>query len=106
MEDKKESVLQIIFCILFNLFLILYAIYHIINGNYGLLSYKNINNFLEKQKLILNKSKIDLKRKQNKIYRLRSNNLDLDLFEEEIKKNVGIIDNKEIIFFTDDIIKK
>lgn len=106
MEDKKESVLLIIFSILLNLFLILYAVYHIINGKYGLLGYKNINNFLEKQKFVLNKSKTDLKRKQNKIDRLRGNNLDLDLFEEEIKKNVGIIDNKEIIFFTDDIIKK
>lgn len=106
MEDKKESVLLIILSILFNLFLSLYAIYHIINGKYGLFGYKNINNFLEKQKFVLNKSKIDLKRKQNKIDRLRGNNLDLDLFEEEIKKNVGIVDDKEIIFFTDDIIKK
>lgn len=106
MEDKKESVLLIVLSILFNLFLSLYAIYHIINGKYGLFGYKNINNFLEKQKFVLNKSKIDLKRKQNKIDRLRSNNLDLDLFEEEIKKNVGIVDDKEIIFFTDDIIKK
>lgn len=106
MYEEKENICYItILKIFFYIFLIIYFVYHILNGKYGILSYKNANETLLKQNNILNKKKYEIEKKQNKINRLKSDSIDLDLLEEELKKNIGIIDKNEIVLFNDDFKK-
>lgn len=102
-EEKKITYFNIFCKISFYFLLNIYFIYHILNGEYGVFSYKYINKDLIREESILDKKKLEIEKKQNKINRLKSNNIDLDLLDEELKKNVGIIDKNEIILFTDDL---
>jgi cell division protein FtsB len=82
-----------------------YFAYHTFGGKYGILSHKNVNETLLKQKNRLNTIKYEVEKQKNKIDRLKNSNLDLDLLEEELKKSVGIADKNEIILLTDDLKK-
>jgi cell division protein FtsB len=104
-NERKESFLFLLIKIIFYMFLTTYFIYHTIGGKYGVFSYKNVNEVLIRQKNILNKTKYEVKRKQNKIDRLKNDNLDLDLLEEELKSSIGIADKNEIVLLTDDLKK-
>ena len=82
----------------FCLFLLLiYFIYHIFNGKYGIYSYINL-----KQQLYEKNEKLDEINNKNvitksKINNLKNNNLDIDLLEEELKDKLNFSFDKEII---------
>ena len=80
--------------------IILYLCYHIFSGNYGMMSYTKIQNELANKKIEYQNSLNDISKIQNKIDRLKLDNLDLDLFEEEFKKNTGFVSENEIVIFT------
>jgi cell division protein FtsB len=103
--ERRESLLFLLVRIVFYVLLTIYFIYHTIGGKYGVFSYKNVNEVLVKQRNILNKTNYEVKKKQNRIDRLKNDNLDLDLLEEELKSNIGIADKNEIVLLTDDLKK-
>jgi cell division protein FtsB len=70
------------------------------------MSYKNIQSELERKKIEYQDSLNDTAKIQNKIDRLKFDNLDLDLFEEEFKKNTGFVSENEIVIFITDEDKK
>jgi len=84
-------------------FLIIYIIYHIIIGQYGVASYFKTSNILKDRKIALNKLNNTLDQQQNKIKRLKTNSIDLDLLDEEIRKNLGYAKKNEIILYSEDL---
>ena len=86
----------------FCLFLLLvYFIYHIFNGKYGIYSYINLKQQLQEKKTKLyeinNKNKVV----KSKINNLKNDNLDVDLLEEELKSKLNFSFDKEIIIKLD-----
>ena len=86
----------------FCLFLLLiYFIYHIFNGKYGIYSYINLKQQLQEKKTKLyeinNKNEVV----KSKINNLKNDNLDVDLFEEELKNKLNFSFDKEIIIKLD-----
>ena len=86
----------------FCLFLLLvYFIYHIFNGKYGIYSYINLKQQLQEKKTKLyeinNKNKVV----KSKINNLKNDNLDVDLLEEELKNKLNFSFDKEIIIKLD-----
>lgn len=86
----------------FCLFLLLiYFIYHIFNGKYGVYSYINLKQQLQEKKTKLyeinNKNEVV----KSKINNLKNDNLDVDLFEEELKSKLNFSFDKEIIIKLD-----
>ena len=86
----------------FCLFLLLiYFIYHIFNGKYGVYSYINLKQQLQEKKTKLyeinNKNEVA----KSKINNLKNDNLDVDLFEEELKSKLNFSFDKEIIIKLD-----
>ena len=70
--------------------------YFLINGQRGVISYfklKKINTFHSKELKNLEYKNIAL---EDKIRRLQPNTLDLDYLEERLRKNIGLLKNKEI----------
>lgn len=103
LEEKKENILLIILKTGFYLFLVIYLVYHIFNGNYGILSYKDAGEVLIERKNLLNNKEQHISRQKNKIDRLSSDNIDLDLLDEKLRENVGMAKENEIVLFTDDL---
>lgn len=101
--DEEESIISLIFCIIFKLSFIGYFIYHIVFHQYGIFNYKNLYEIYGNKKFEFNKLEQEFSRKQNKVKRLQIDNLDLDLFDEEIRKNLGVVGKNEIVIFTDEI---
>lgn len=89
--------------IFFYVFIVFYLLYHIFGGRYGIKSYGDINNNLIEKRNLLNKKQQLVSKEKNKIKRLDIDNIDMDLLDEKLKENVGIIDNNEVMIFTKDI---
>ena len=84
------------FSFIFVFFLFLYLMYFLINGQRGIISYfklKKINTIHSKELNNLEYQNIAL---EDKIRRLQPNTLDLDYLEERLRKNIGLLKNKEI----------
>lgn len=79
--------------------IVFYLCYHIFSGNYGIMSYAKIQNELIHKKIEYQNALNEIEKIQNKISRLKLANLDLDLFEEEFKKNTGYVSENEIVIF-------
>lgn len=103
MYKENNKCFGLILKIIFYFLLSGYFLYHIVSGEYGIYSYKYVNKILVKENNALNKKKNEVERRKNKIERLKNDNVDLDLLDEELKKNVGIVDKNEIILFSEDI---
>ncbi len=103
MDTEEKGIISLIFCIIFKVSLISYFIYHIVFNDYGIFNYRKFYEVYGNKKLELKKTEQEFNRKQNKVKRLQVNNLDLDLFDEEIRKNLGIVGENEIVLFTNDI---
>ena len=73
----KKNILKIVFFLV----LIMYLFYHTLNGRYGIL--------------------LDVEK--NKIIGLNIDSIDMDLFDEKLKENVGIVEDNEVVIFVKDI---
>lgn len=105
MESKNDGIIKLLIKSLFMIGMLVYCGHHILYGKYNLDSLRGYNKLLESKKNIVNEKTYDNLKKRNKISRLHSNNLDLDLLEEEIKKNIGVVENNEIVILNDDVKK-
>ena len=101
--DEEESIISLIFHIIFKLAFVGYFIYHIAFHQYGIFNYKNLQETYANKKFEFKKLEREFSRKQNKVDRLQVDNLDLDLFDEEVRKNLGVVGKNEIVIFADEI---
>jgi len=78
-------------------FIFIYLLYFIINAERGVISYYKLKN----EQLELKNSFNNLEKKNafliNRISRLKTNSLDLDYLEEQLRKNTGYLTKDEIM---------
>ena len=77
--------------------LLIYFAYHIFNGKYGIYSYVDLKKQLQIKQEELTEIQTKNKIMELKIKNLKQNNLDIDLFEEELKKKLNFSFENEII---------
>lgn len=75
----------------------LYFVYHSFTGGRGLISWLKTTKEYEKLSRELSELKSQNAMLQNKISRLKVNNLDIDLLEEEAMSLLGVADQDDII---------
>jgi len=92
----KNKIL-LFFSFLISFFIFIYLVYFLINGQRGLLQYF----YLTKQNQEYNNSLENLTSENeyfiDRIKRLQPNTVDLDFLDEQVKKNLGLIDKNEIV---------
>ncbi|MFC1659672.1 septum formation initiator family protein [Pseudomonadota bacterium] len=98
----KKNKNLIFFCII-SLCIILYFTYHTFSGKYGLISYLYQAQYLEDKKIILNKVETEFENKQNKVSKLKTNSIDMDLLDEKSREILGTSKTNEIIIYDEDI---
>ena len=84
------------FLLLTLLFIFIYSIYFLVNGERGIIAFYKITNKNSDYQIILS----DLEKKNmilfDKITRLQTNTLDLDFLEEKIREKTGYLQDNEI----------
>lgn len=81
----------------FYLLILYYLSFHILNGRYGIYSYITLNNQLKSKNSSLALLNNEHKMKKSKINSLKKNNLDMDLFEQELKEKLNFSHKNELI---------
>jgi cell division protein FtsB len=84
------------FLLLTLLFIFIYSIYFLVNGERGIIAFYEITNKNSDYQIILS----DFEKKNmilsDKITRLQTNTLDLDFLEEKIREKTGYLKDNEI----------
>ena len=97
---KNRIILYFTFLITF--FIFLYLVYFIVYGQRGLLQYF----YLSKQNHEYNETLAQLTSENqymsNRIKKLQPNTVDLDFLDEQVRKNLGLIDKNEIVIILDE----
>ena len=82
---------------LLTLFMFMYLLYFLINGERGVISYyKFKNENLEYKKILLN-LKLENAFISDRVKRLETNSIDLDFLDEKLREKTGFIDSNEIL---------
>ncbi len=96
---KNRIILYFSFLITF--FIFLYLVYFLVYGQRGLLQYF----YLSKQNQEYNYTLAQLTSKNqyisNRIKKLQPNTVDLDFLDEQVRKNLGLVDKNEIVIILD-----
>ena len=79
------------------IFLSLYFFGNAFMGNDGYKEYISIKSQIKEKKYIQNSLLNKKKSKEEKIIKMRPQSLDIDLLDEEVKKNLGYVSDKEIM---------
>ncbi len=95
----QKSFIIIFTCLIASLYFISYSIF----GQRGIIDYFQIKNKLEEKSLESDKLFIKIKNKENLVKRMKNESLDLDLLDEEIRRNGGQANKNEIILFNTDL---
>lgn len=104
MEKDLDRNQNIFWIVLFSA-LILYFLYHIMMGRYGLVSYIQSQKNLVKKKKAIEQIEKDMSFIQNKIDRMSDNSVDPDILDEEAKNKLGYAKENEIVIYTKDLEK-
>ena len=92
---KNKIILFVSFLITF--FIFIYLVYFLINGQRGLIQYLHLTKIADDN----NQTLANLKRENNfyidRTMRLQTNSVDLDFLDEQVRKNLGLIDKNEIV---------
>ena len=92
---KNKIILFVSFLITF--FIFIYLVYFLINGQRGLIQYLHLTKIADDY----NQTLANLKRENNfyidRTMRLQTNSVDLDFLDEQVRKNLGLIDKNEIV---------
>lgn len=81
---------------------LVYFIYHIINGNHGWLSWKHLEKELETSESTLEHLKEEQQDLQNKVSLMRPESLDEDMLDERVRTMLGTAKASEIIIIDDE----
>jgi len=95
----QKSFIIIFICFIASVYFITYSIF----GKRGIIDYFQIKNKLEEKSLESDKLFTKIKNKENLVKRMKNESLDLDLLDEEIRRNGGQANKNEIIIFDTNI---
>lgn len=79
--------------------LILYFLFYTIFGNRGIVDYFALKAELNSQNSIKNQLSTKIEDKQNLVNRMENQSLDVDLLDEQVRKNLGYAKTNEVIIF-------
>ncbi len=96
-KDDKKSYYTLFGCLFVMAYFVLYAIF----GTRGILDYFSLQSELEKKSLIKDQLSTKIQNQQNLVDRMQNDSLDLDLLDEQVRKNLGYAKNNEIIIYKD-----
>lgn len=82
--------------------IVLYFLFYALFGQKGIVKYFELRSALHKKELIENDLRNKMKNKQNMIDAMSLKSLDLDLLDEEARKNLGYADKNEIVIYNED----
>lgn len=100
---KKNNISKALFITYFTFFaLIIYFLFFTIFGPKGLVQYFYLKKEIYEQNLEKKTLLNEIKQKQNDVQSMKPESLDLDLLEEEARKNLGYSKKNEIIIFQDE----
>lgn len=81
---------------------VLYFFYYTIFGGKGIVKYFQLEKELHKKELIKNDLQAIMKNKQNMVDGMNLKSLDLDLLDEQDRKNLGYVNKNEIVIYDDE----
>ena len=96
---KNRIIIYLSFLI--TLFISIYLVYFLINGQRGLIKYFSLAKQNQEFKQILTNLKSENSYYSDRIKRLQPNTLDLDFLDEKVRKKLGSIDKNEIVIILD-----
>ena len=97
---KKNKVTKLSFVVFFIfIFLTIYFLYNAIYGKDGYQEYIGLKSEIKEKIYIQDSLRNKKKSKESKVIKMRSQSLDIDLLDEEVKKNLGYIDDSEIMIY-------
>ena len=83
--------------------IICYFIYYSIFGSKGISQYFQLKTELQQKELIKERLENTIENKQNMVNGMSLESLDLDLLDEEARKNLGYANEKEIVIYKKEI---
>tara|TARA_B110000263_G_C15072039_1_gene402295 strand:+ start:135 stop:446 length:312 start_codon:yes stop_codon:yes gene_type:complete len=92
-----KNKITLLFLLMLSLFIFIYLIYFLINGDRGIISYYKLKNKNYEYTIQLSKLVSDNKILADRITRLQPNTLDLDYLDEKIKEKTGHLYNNELL---------
>ncbi len=97
---KNNNISKPIFICYFTILaLIFYFIFCIIFSQKGLISYFDLRQEIANKDLIKQELINEVEAKKNKVNNMSSDSLDLDLLDEEARRNLGHLDKNEIVIY-------
>ena len=91
----------------FAIFLLAYFVYHIIQGERGILSWMRLQQKIVDAQKILEDTQVEHDTLEHRVYLLRPDSLDLDMLEERARQVLNLASSKdELICLDKDIIPK
>jgi cell division protein FtsB len=78
---------------------VLYFIFYALFGGKGLVQYFQIKNELQEKELVKEGLENKMENKQNMVNGMSVDSLDLDLLDEEARKNLGYAGKEEIVIY-------
>lgn len=104
---KKYKISKTLFIVYFTFCaLIIYFFFNIFFSQKGLIKYFSLKQEIEKQEMQKHELRSKIDQKKNRVEGMNSNSLDLDLLDEEARKNLGHSSKNEIVIYDDEEKKK
>jgi cell division protein FtsB len=95
---NKKSFVIICVCIS----VILYFLFYTILGNRGVFDYFKLKLTLQERNLTKDKLFIKIEDQKNLVDSMQNESLDIDLLDEQVRKNLGYAKDNEIIIYQDE----
>lgn len=83
--------------------LLVYFVYHIIQGERGLLAWRRLNQQIAASELKLDTVKTEQYALEQRVHLLRPDSLDADMLEEQAKEKLNFVRKDEIIIRDDEL---
>lgn len=96
---QKETDFRFISIIVIFTILFTYFLYHTISGKYGFVSYLNMKYELSTKTQQLNQQEKELSHYRNKVDRMQSSSLDIELLDEQARKILGYANKDEAVIY-------
>lgn len=104
---KKNNISKSLFIVYFVFFILtIYFISLIFFGKKGLVTYLKLKQEIKQQEITKQELINEMRAQKNKVDGMNVNSLDLDLLDEEARKNLGHSKKNEIVIYQDHEAKK
>jgi cell division protein FtsB len=106
MLNNTQITKKLFITIAITLAAVLYFIYYALFGGKGLVRYFEIKKELQQKELVKEGLDNKMENKQNMVKGMSIDSLDLDLLDEEARKNLGYAGKDEIVIYNEQEVKK